>query len=112
MRLFYRKTSRTILFFAGLLLVLFLVGGAWIVYEYGLNEPLAIAAGEGNTSKVKFLLKLGASPNAVGVDNVNNALTAASEAGHTEIVRLLLQNGADPSRKDGEGQTPIECAKT
>lgn len=91
--------------------LLFLAAGSWIFYEYILNEPLAIAAGEGNISTVKFLLKLGASPNAEGVDGTNTALTAAAEAGHAEMVRLLLQRGADPSRKDGEGHTPLECAR-
>jgi ankyrin repeat protein len=85
--------------------------GGWLFYTYGLNEPLASAAAEGDLARVRFLLKIGASPNAEGVDNVYTALTGAADAGHTEIVRLLLQKGADPFLKDGEGQTAMECAK-
>jgi hypothetical protein len=74
-------------------------------------KPLASAAAEGDLERVRFLLKIGASPNAEGVDNVYTALTGAADAGHTGIVRLLLQKGADPLLKDGEGQTAMECAK-
>jgi len=59
--------------------------GGWLFYTYGLNEPLASAAAEGDLARVRFLLKIGASPNAEGVDNVYTALTGAADAGHTEI---------------------------
>lgn len=110
-RLVSRKFAKIVLVLAAASVLLFLALAGWTLYVYGLNEPLATAAGEGNITEVKFLLGLGASPNAIGVDNMYTALTAASEAGRTEIVNLLLQRGADPSRKDGEGNTPLECAK-
>ncbi|HEY6943560.1 MAG TPA: ankyrin repeat domain-containing protein [Candidatus Acidoferrum sp.] len=85
--------------------------GGWLFYIYGLNEPLASAAQEGDLPRVRFLLRIGGSPNAVGVDNMYTALTGAAEAGHSEIVRLLLQKGADPFLKDGEGQSAMDCVK-
>jgi Ankyrin repeats (3 copies) len=110
-RLKHRRFSKPVVIAALLCLVLFLASGTWIFYIYGLNERLASAAGEGDTSKVARLLKFGASPNAEGPDAVYTALTGAAESGRTDVVKLLLQKGADPSLKDGEGHTPIECAQ-
>lgn len=93
------------------LFVLTVLLGGWLFYIYGLNEPLASAAIEGDLPRVRFLLKIGASPNAEGVDGVYTALTGAAEAGHTQIVRLLLEKGADLFQKDSEGHTAIECAE-
>ncbi len=96
---------------AAALFALLLLLGGWLFYIYGLNEPLASAAAEGDLSRVRFLLSVGASPNAVGIDNVYTALTGAAEGGHTEIVKLLLQKGAEPFRPDGEGETALDRAK-
>ena len=106
-----RKLLKSYLRGLALLLVLTALLGGWLFYTYGLNEPLASAAAEGDLPRVRSLLSIGASPNAEGVDNRYTALTGAAEAGYTEIVRLLLQKGADPLLKNGEGQTPMECAK-
>jgi hypothetical protein len=111
MRLKYRKFSKLVIITASIFLVLFLASGSWIFYIYFLNEPLAIAAGEGDISKVAFLLKLGASPNAEGPDATLTALTGAAENGRADVVKLLLQKGADPFLRDGEGHTPVECAR-
>lgn len=93
------------------MLLLLAASAGWLVYIYGLNEPLASAAANGDTSRVRFLLTVGASPNSEGVDKMYTALTGASALGHTEIVKLLLQKGADPFLKDGEGESPLESAK-
>ena len=85
----------------------FFAGLGWLVYVYGLNEPLASAASEGDIREVKFLLKLGASPNAEGADGMTNALISASQNGHAEVVRLLLEKGADVGRHDDEGETAV-----
>jgi hypothetical protein len=111
MRLKYRKFSKPVIITASVCLILFLVSGSWIFYIYFLNEPLAIAAGEGDTSRVAFLLKLGGSPNAEGPDATYTALTGAAESGRTDVVKLLLQKGADPLLRDGEGRTPVERAR-
>jgi hypothetical protein len=110
-RLKYRKFLKPVIITASIGLILFLAGGSWIFYIYFLNEPLAIAAGEGDTSRVAFLLKFGGSPNAEGPDARYTALTGAAESGRTDVVKLLLQKGADPFLRDGEGHTPVECAR-
>jgi ankyrin repeat protein len=110
-RLKYGKHSKPILFCAGACLFLFLPAAAWVVYIYGLNEPLAIAAGEGNTSRVQLLLRFGASPNAEGVDGTTTALIAAAQGGHAEIVKVLLERGADANLKDDEDRTALDRAR-
>ena len=59
-----------------------------------LDEPLCIAAGNGNVAKVRALLRWGASPNAEFEGTC--ALRSAVENGHAEVVKLLLARGARP----------------
>jgi uncharacterized protein len=75
------------------------------------KRALAIAAGEGNTSRVQLLLRFGASPNAEGVDGTTTALIAAAQGGHAEIVKVLLERGADANLKDDEDRTALDRAR-
>lgn len=79
--------------------------------QFFLNEPLVIAAEEGNIVVVNELLSKGASPDAYGVDGVTTALMNAACAGHTEIVKLLLQKGANTALKDLHGKTALQRAR-
>lgn len=72
-------------------LVLALWSG-FLYREFGLNEPLAIAAGQGEAQTVKDLLKRGASPNALFESE--SALERAKRNGHREVVRILEEAGA------------------
>lgn len=107
----HRGFFKVALLLSGCVAIPFFAGLGWLVYIYGLNEPLATAASEGDIREVKFLLKLGASPNAEGVDGMTNALISASQNGHAEVVRLLLEKGADVRRHDDQGETALERAR-
>lgn len=75
----------------GVSLLLILLG--WLIYQaYFLDEPLALAAFQGDTAEVKSLLSRGASPNAEFEGH--KALTSAKERGNKEMIRLLEQAGA------------------
>jgi uncharacterized protein len=76
-----------------------------------LNEPMAIAACQGDVSEVRAFLERGASPNACDVDCGSPALVCAAAGGHAEIVGLLLKQGADPSARDSQGVTALERAR-
>ncbi len=92
-----------------LVVVVILAYSIW--KQYFLNEPLAIAAEEGNIAEVNDLLSKGASPDACGVDGITTALVSAACAGHTEIVRLLLLKGAHTALKDLGGKTALQRAR-
>ncbi|HLK60288.1 MAG TPA: ankyrin repeat domain-containing protein [Chthonomonadaceae bacterium] len=75
-----------------------------------LDEPLVIAAKEGDVVKVRSLLAMGADPDASFKGNP--ALEQAAAEGHQEIVHLLLSHGAWPdTRNDWSKQTALESAK-
>lgn len=61
--------------------------------------PLMLAAGEGNVSMTRKLIRWGAH-----VDEQDSAghtaLVYAAELGHDDIVRLLIENGAAAANKD------------
>jgi uncharacterized membrane protein len=50
-----RKSIKQHLATVAALSVLFLLLGGWLFYNYGLNEPFASAAAEGDLSRVRFL---------------------------------------------------------
>ncbi len=106
-----KRLHRLHLSVAGAMLLFLLVLGGWLYYIYGLNEPLAGAAADGDVTRVRSLLARGASPNAEGPDGSFTALIAAAENGHAEIVRLLLDRGADINRRDFEGKTALDRAR-
>lgn len=90
--------------------VFLLISGLFIRQAYFLDEPLAIAASQGDIKEVQLLLAQGASPDAEGVDGITTALIGASANGHTEIVQMLLANGADVNQTDSEGRTALRRA--
>lgn len=61
--------------------------------------PLMLAAGEGNVSMTRKLIRWGAYVD--GQDSAGHtALVYAAELGHDNIVRLLIENGAAAANKD------------
>ena len=109
--LFWKRARRTWLIGCGGIVLLLLSVGWRIRQEYFLNEPLAIAAGQGDIAKVQILLARGASPNAYGIDGVGTALGEAAESGHEDIVLLLLKHGADPNKGDASHMRPLPQAR-
>lgn len=75
-----------------------------------IDEPLYMAASNGDIAKVQTLLNLRANPN---VDFEGTpALYSAAKEGHTEVVRLLLAHKADVNAKDDwTGNTPLQTAQ-
>jgi ankyrin repeat protein len=73
------------------------------------SEALLAAAREGDTSRVKFLLRQGAAVN-VQDRNGMTPLHAAAANGHADIVRELLEAKANPNLKDSGGRTALMAA--
>lgn len=71
------------------------------------NTPLQIAALEGFTDIVKFLLENKCEVNTRNIDK-ETPLIDAVENGHVEVVRLLLQHGANPRLGNAKGDEPYE----
>jgi hypothetical protein len=88
--------------FAVAMAAFLIVSGLFIRQIYFLDEPLAIAASDGDINTVQLLLDHGASPNAEGVDGVSTALIDASANDHEKIVQMLLAKGADVNQTDSE----------
>jgi len=76
-----------------------------IRYEEG-KTPLHIAAANGHTGFVNYLLGRKAP---VNVKDVSSAtpLHEAVRGGHIDCTRILLAAGADPNQKDSAGNTPL-----
>lgn len=72
-------------------------------------EALVTAAGEGNETAVKDLMRKGTPINALNRSG-EAPLHTASWHGKTEIVKLLLDNGANPELKKADGATPLSLA--
>jgi ankyrin repeat protein len=60
----------------------------------GLGSPLHAASYEGHLDIARFLLDLGADPNATNESMRRTPLCAAYDGGHPEVMRLLLERGA------------------
>lgn len=103
-----RRDHVIALFAMGAFLLFF---GGYLYRVYFLDEPLAIAAAEGNITLVRSLLAHGGSPNAEGVDGNSTALVDASAGGYLQIVQLLIDRGADVNRANSRGQTALQAAR-
>ncbi|KAJ8686782.1 hypothetical protein QAD02_022576 [Eretmocerus hayati] len=73
--------------------------------ENGLTA-LMWAAGYGQISCAKLLLKAGADKNYKG-SHGQSAIHLAAAFGHHDVVKLLLNHGADPNASEDEGNTPL-----
>ena len=79
-----------------------------------------MAAAEGKSDVVKFLLSKGADINELGIEHptdprykedVGTALHRAVVGGHTEVVKLLLGEGANIEMRDLMGKTALDLAR-
>lgn len=77
------------------------------VTEHAGNTPLQIAALDGDTEIVKFLINQGADVHTKNVDK-DTPLIDAVENGHFEVVELLLNAGVNPFQANSRGQEPLE----
>ena len=78
--------------------------------DYAENTPLQIAALEGFTDTVQFLLDEGCIVNCKNVDG-DTPLIDAVENGHLDVVMQLLKAGADPRLRNGRGDEPLDLVK-
>ena len=78
--------------------------------DYAQNTPLQIAALEGFTDTVQFLLDEGCIVNCKNVDG-DTPLIDAVENGHLDVVMQLLKAGADPRLRNGKGDEPLDLVK-
>jgi hypothetical protein len=75
-----------------------------------LDEELLDAARNGDTARVRELLRKGANANAKDRGGWT-PLHWAAFWGHVDVARLLLEHGADPSIRDKHGRTPLDLAR-
>ncbi|CAF3855504.1 unnamed protein product [Rotaria sp. Silwood1] len=71
---------------------------------------LIVAAQNGHTNIVEYLLNIGCDPNRPAKNYNETALHAASRRNHLAIVNLLLKHGADPTTLDYKNRTALEYA--
>jgi Ankyrin repeats (3 copies) len=79
--------------------------------QYFLNEPMAMACGDGDVDRVRDLLDRGASPDSWGIDFERPAIVYAAERGRIDTVKLLIDRGADPNARDMSGESALEVAQ-
>lgn len=79
-------------------------------YKQELTSPLCIAAAQGFTDCLMYLLEHGAQPNLSAGGNA--ALHEACANGNTECAELLLEHGADPNQQSEDGLTPLHMCRT
>ncbi|KAJ8410581.1 hypothetical protein AAFF_G00194850 [Aldrovandia affinis] len=85
--------------------------GLWsLEYKRELTSPLCIAAAQGYTDCLCYLLEHGARPNLTA--GGKTALHEACENGNTECVELLLEHGASPTLQSEDGYSPLHLCKT
>jgi hypothetical protein len=74
------------------------------------EQPLCIAAYEGNDEVVRVLLEHGADPS-IRNEFDEPVLVTASMEGHLAVVRQLVEHGADIGQTDFDGHTAIQIAE-
>src|ERR1700683_4237836 len=73
--------------------------------------PLMVAARDGRSNVVTFLIEKGADIKATTRGGDYDALALAAKNGQKDVVALLLDKGADANRKDSDGDTPVALAQ-
>jgi len=73
--------------------------------------PISMAALNGKTEAIDFLLGKGANINAKSRDG-GTALHGAAFLGHIKTVNLLLSKGADPNIRNNKGETPLDSSSS
>lgn len=71
------------------------------------QTALMWAAQRGHLEVVKFLVQLGANPNAVDTDRQEPVLMWATKKGHKEVVEFLIVSGSDVNQGDQFKETPL-----
>ncbi|XP_065107608.1 ankyrin repeat and SOCS box protein 18 isoform X1 [Paramisgurnus dabryanus] len=85
--------------------------GLWsLEYKRELTSPLCIAAAQGFTECLQYLLDHGAHPNLIAGGKA--ALHEACANANTECVELLLEYGANANQMTEEGLTPLHFCRT
>lgn len=79
-------------------------------YQSSQRTALFLAANEGHTQIVEFLLQYEDTNVDVRDCNADTPLTIAAYKNHTNIVRLLLNAGANVNASDKNGLTALHCA--
>jgi len=92
-------------------LVILPISGLWsLEYKRELTSPLCIAAAQGFTECLQYLLEHGAHPNLLAGGKA--ALHEACVNANTECVELLLEHGANPNQITEEGLTALHLCTT
>jgi ankyrin repeat protein len=74
-------------------------------------QPLGLACFFGHLDSAEYLVKAGASVNALSHNGLKAApLQSATAAGHHKIVKMLLEFHADPNIREQGGYTPLHAA--
>ncbi|MGQ0561734.1 MAG: ankyrin repeat domain-containing protein [Gemmatimonadota bacterium] len=91
------------------LLRLLIEHGASLTAGRSHARPLVLAAENGDTALIKFLLQRGAQVNAADQSTIT-PLIAAARNGRTEAVKLLIAAGADQNARDNNGWSAARFA--
>lgn len=84
--------------------------GLWsLEYKRELTSPLCIAAAQGYSDCLQYLLEHGARPNLMAGGRA--ALHEACINSSTECAELLLEHGANPNQLTEEGLSPLHLCK-
>jgi uncharacterized protein len=102
-----RKLLFVEVFFAALISILVLANLTYLRDERA--RQFSAAAWDGNLTKMRVLLWLGADVNEYAPGR-GPAIVAAARNGHTEIVEFLLNQGADINARVKLNHTPIQLA--
>ena len=91
------------------LIDLLVQSGAQFVVPGEIQTALGIAAQEGHTDIVQYLISKGAPVNAQDILGANSLVYACWHK-HADTVRILLDNGADPNIQDQDNNTALHIA--